>query len=324
MVSPLYKRIDEQIRSANSILLLTDERIDGDTVGATLGMYHVLKSMNKNIVIYSPRDIPATFSFLPGVEFISRDEGIFENMDFDLAMIFDCADGVYIKPLLQKMKRKAPLVVVDHHVTNPKYGFINLIESNSASASGIVWRLIKALNYPMNKQSAQCILTGICTDTDVFLTTSTNAACLDAAHELSRYGARLQEIVRETMMNRSVPALKLWGLAFERLHHNDEFNAIATAITLKDLHELGATQEDLSGLINFLNSMIDGVDTVLVYYERDDGSVKGSLRSQTVDVSTLAQKYGGGGHIRASGFQIPNSSLEQKDGKWFVRKNDKI
>ncbi|MBU4452808.1 bifunctional oligoribonuclease/PAP phosphatase NrnA [Candidatus Parcubacteria bacterium] len=319
MISILYKQIDEQISNAQTILLLTDERIDGDTIGATLGMYHILKAMKKDVLVFSPREIPETFSFLPGIECIGRDQDVFKNKDIDLVMIFDCADGAYVQPLLPTMARKVPLIVVDHHITNPKYGFINLIEPDSASASGVVWRFVKTMNYPINKNSAQCILTGICTDTDMFLTTSTNAACLDAAHELSRYGARLQEVVRETMMNKSVSALRLWGLAFERLHHNDEFNAIATAITLKDLQDLGATQEDLSGLINFLNSMIEGADTVLVYYEREDGSVKGSLRSQTVDVSVLAQKYAGGGHIRASGFQIHNSVLEEKDGKWFVQ-----
>lgn len=318
MVNTVYKQIDEQIRKSQRILLLTDERIDGDTVGATLGMYHILSAMNKDVVVFSPREIPKTFSFLSGIDEVVYDESIFQDSDFDLIMIFDCADGAYIKDLLPKLKRKAPLVVVDHHITNPKYGFINLIEPGTASTAGVLWKFVKAMKYPMSREAAQCILTGICTDTDMFLTTSTNAACLDAAHELSRHGARLQEIVRETMMKKSIPALKLWGLAFERLHHNDEFNAIATAITLKDMQDLGARQEDLSGLINFINSMIDGADTVLVYYEKDDESVKGSLRSHTVDVATLAQKYGGGGHIRASGFSIQNARLEEKDGKWFA------
>jgi phosphoesterase RecJ-like protein len=321
MNSIVYKQIDEQIRKAQRVLLLTDERIDGDTIGATLGMYHVLMAMDKKVTVFSPRDIPKTFSFLSGINKVVYDESIFKDSDFDLVMIFDCADGAYIKNLLPKLKRKTPLVVFDHHITNPKYGFINLIESDTASASGVVWKFVKAMNYPVSRDAAQCILTGICTDTDMFLTTSTNAACLDAAHELSRHGARLQEIVRETMMKKSIPALKLWGLAFERLHHNDEFNAIATAITVKDMQDLGARQEDLSGLINFINSMIDGADTVLVYYEKDDGSVKGSLRSHTVNVAELAQKYDGGGHIRAAGFSIQNAHLEEKDGKWFVVEN---
>lgn len=321
MIQMTYKRIDEEIARAKRILLLTDERIDGDTVGSTLGMYHILKAMKKDVVVFSPREIPATFSFLPGIDVIQYNEAVFDDASIDLVMIFDCADGAYIQDLLPRLPKHAPLIVIDHHVTNPQYGTINLIEEDSASASGVVWRLVKTMKYPMGKDAAQCILTGICTDTNVFSTTNTNAACLDAAHELSQYGAKLQVIVRETMMNKSVPALKLWGLAFERLHHNDEFNAVATAITRKDMEELGAHPEDLQGLINFLNAMVDGSDTALVYYERDDGSVKGSLRSHSVNVAELAQTYGGGGHIRAAGFQIVDAHLEEKDGAWFVVSN---
>jgi len=322
MIKITYKRIDGEIARAERVLLLTDERIDGDTVGATLGMYHILKSMGKDVVVYSPREIPATFSFMPGIEQIQFSDTVFDDDTIDLVMIFDCADGEYIKDLIPRLPKRSPLIVVDHHVTNPRYGTINLVEDDSASASGVVWRFVKTMNYSIDKSAAQCILTGICTDTNIFSTTNTNAACLDAAHELSRYGARLQEIVRETMMNKTVPALRLWGLAFERLHHNDEFDAIATAVTQKDMKELGAAPEDLQGLINFLNAMVDGADTALVYYERDDGSVKGSLRSHTVNVAELAGKYGGGGHIRAAGFQISNSTLEEKDGQWFVRRQN--
>ena len=232
MIKMTYKRIDAEVQRAERILLLTDERIDGDTVGATLGMYHVLKSMGKEVVVYSPREIPATFSFMPGLEQIQYCDTVFDDDSIDLVMIFDCSDGEYIKSFLPRMKEKVPLIVFDHHATNPKYGDINLIEDRAASTADVVWRFVKSAGLKMNKKAAQCILTGICTDTSAFSTSNTTAACMDAAHELARYGAKLQEIVRHTMMNKSIPSLKLWGLAFERLHRNDQFDAVATAIII--------------------------------------------------------------------------------------------
>lgn len=316
----IYRQIKEEIEQAQNILLLTDERIDGDTIGSTLGMFHVLTEAGKNVQIFSPKPLQESFLFLPGVEMIRRDEGIFEEEGIDLVIIFDCADGEYIKPLLPRMKQHAPLIVFDHHATNPKYGSINLIEPNAASASDVVWRFLKAVGFEMNKKAAQCILTGICTDTDAFSTGNTTAACMDAAHELSKFGAKLQEIVKHTMMNKSIPSLKLWGLAFERLHHNDQFDAVATAIKSKDLKKLKATQDDLEGLSNFLNAMVEGAETIMVMYEKEEGSVKGSLRSRTRNVAKLAKRYGGGGHVRASGFDIKKATLEEKDGQWFIRK----
>ncbi len=305
---------------AEHILLLTDERIDGDTIGSTMGMFHVLKDLGKIVTVFSPRPLPEALSFLPGTEVIRRDNSVFEGEEYDLAIIFDCSDGEYIKSYLPKLRKNMPLVVFDHHATNPQYGTYNLIEPKAASTADVLWRFLRDQKIPVNKDAAHCILTGICTDTNVFSTSNTTTACLDAAHELSLLGARLQEIVRNTMMNKSVAALKLWGLAFERLHQNDEFNATATAITQQDLERLKVTTDDLEGLSNFLNAMLDGVDTVLVLYERKDG-VKGGLRSHTQNVAALSEKYGGGGHIRAAGFFVPGATLEEKDGKWFVKNN---
>ena len=313
------KKIKEEIERAERILLLTDERIDGDTIGSTLGMFHIIKDLGKEVTVFSPSPLHETLAFLPGTEVIRRDESVFEGKEYDLILIFDCADGEYIKSLLPKLRRPAPLVAFDHHATNPRYGAINYIENDAASTADVVWRFVKYAGFDVSREAAQCILTGICTDTDVFSTSNTTTACIDAAEELTVRGAKIQEIVRNTMMNKSVDVLKLWGVAFERLHQNEEFNAIATVIKQSDLKG-GVTHEDLQGLSNFLNAMLEGADTVLVLYERKDGGVKGSLRSRTRDVASLAQKYGGGGHIRASGFLVENAKLVEKNGQWKIEK----
>ncbi|MFH1711963.1 MAG: bifunctional oligoribonuclease/PAP phosphatase NrnA [Patescibacteria group bacterium] len=321
MLTIEQKQVQEMIERAEHILLLTDERIDGDTIGSTLGLYHVLREMGKDVEVFSPYPNVKTLEFLPGTEVIQRDPVIFENPSFDLVMVFDCSDGVYFKPYLEMIKHPAPMVVFDHHISNPRYGTVNIIEPDAASTADIVWRFIKAIGLPMNKNAAQCILTGICTDTHIFATSNTTAACFDAAHELSRHGAKLQEIVQQTMMNKSLSTLKLWGLAFERLFHHEGLNAMATVITMKDIHNLEVDETEAKSLINFLNSMLDGTDVVLVLKESSDGAVKGSLRSRRRNVRDIAEKLGGGGHIKAAGFKIEGARLEEKDGQWFVRKD---
>lgn len=318
----IYKQIKDLIDSADHVLLLTDERIDGDTLGSTLGMYHILRTMGKEVTVYSPKPMAPMFAFLPGADAIRRDAEVFQDESVDLVIIFDCSDGEYIqeRDLLPSLKRRVPLISFDHHATNPRYGTVNLIEEDAASTADVVWRFIKAMHLPMNKEAAQCILTGICHDTEAFSTSNTTAACLDAAHELSKHGAKLQEIVRETMMKKSVETLRLWGLAFERLHQNEEFDAVCTALTRKDVDELGVKESDTRSMINFLNAMLDDVDTILVLKETEDGAVKGSLRSHTRDVAALAEKNGGGGHRRAAGFKIPGAHLELKEGQWKIVK----
>jgi phosphoesterase RecJ-like protein len=320
-MSPLiHQQIKEAIKQAEHILLLSDERIDGDTIGSTLGMYHVLKEMGKSVEVFSPSPMVESLAFLPGVDVIQRDPIVFDNPNIDLVMIFDCADGKYIQEYLPRLEANTPLIVVDHHDTNPKYGTLNLVEPNSASSADVTWRMIETAGLPMTKNAAQCILTGICTDTNAFSTSNTTAACLNAAHELAKHGAKLQEIVRHTMMNKSLSTLKLWGIAFERLYEDEKFGAITTAITRKDIEECKVTDADSKAMINFLNAMIDGADVVLVLKEADDGSVKGSFRSHNTDVAAKAGEFGGGGHTRAAGFKVKNAYLQERDGKWKIVK----
>ena len=254
----IYRQMKKEIDSAQNIALLSDERIDGDTIGSTLGMYHVLKEAGKSVQVYSPKPMDSTLAFLPGTDVIQRDIAMLEDSSIDLLMVFDCADGKYLKDLPVGAKQ-LPLIAVDHHASNPRYGTINLIEVNAASTADVIWRFIKWAGWRVNRDAAQCILTGVITDTNVFSTTNTTTAALEAAHELTRYGANQQQIVRETMMNKSVETLRLWGLALERLHMNSEFGVLTTVITQKDVEEIGVDETETKGL-GWISGKVSKID----------------------------------------------------------------
>ncbi len=319
MTHPVYTRIAEAIASARHILLLTDERIDGDTLGSTLGLFHVFVQTHRKVSIFSPKPLPSMFTFIPGVEHIGRDQKIFLDESIDLIIVCDNSDGAYLPALLSKMRYKVPVVCIDHHATNPQYGDINLIEPKAPSTADVAYRLVQALQLPVSQAAAQCFLTGMCTDTILFSTQHTNDTVMRLASELLARGADLKPIVQHTMMNKSTASLKLWGIALSRLSHDAELDATATGITLKDINDAQATEDDIKSLSEYLNEVLDpSHETVVVYYEKPDGSLKGSLRSRTRDVATLAaQKFGGGGHRLASGFSIPNARfVEISPGVW--------
>lgn len=318
MSTVLEQHVVALLRQAGHVLLLTDERLDGDTLGSTLGFAQVLRDMGKRVTLFSPRTIPAHFAFIPGAERIRTDDVIFLDPGIDLAIICDCSDGEYIKRLLPRMPRKVPLVMFDHHATNPRYGTYNFVEPEAASTADIVWRFVKRNKLPINRFAAQCFLTGICTDTSLFSTSNTTAAAFDAAVELTKRGAKLTDVVRHTMMNRPVPILKIWGKMLERLHFNAAFQAVCTVLPLKDWEELGKPDVETSALSNFLNATLTDADTIVILRETDDGAVKGSLRSRGRDVAALAETFGGGGHKLASGFKVPHAHLEERDGQWHI------
>ena len=316
MPSVVAQKVMNEIRRAEHILLLTDERLDGDTLGSTLGLAHVLRDLGKTVSVFSPRAVPAHFGFIPGIELVQTDAAIFAHPAVDLAIICDCSDGLYIQSLLPTMPRAVPLVMFDHHATNPSYGTINVLEPGAASTADVVWRFVKAARYPVSPHAAQCFLTGICTDTSLFSTSNTTVDALHAAVDLTKRGAKLPEIVRHTVASRPIPMLHVWGLLFERLHHNTEFDALTTALTLKDWEAFGKPDIETSNISNFLNETLDHADTILILRETEDGGGKGSLRSRGRDVAALAEKYGGGGHKLAAGFKVDNAHLEFSDGQW--------
>ncbi len=321
MVSVLHSNIVEKIRDAGHILLMTDERLDGDTLGSTLGLFHVLIEMGKRVSVFSPKIVPAIFHFLPNIDVIQTDVDVFLDNTIDLSIICDCSDGIYVTKLVPTMPRRVPLVMFDHHATNPHYGDYNVLEPNAASTADVVWRFVRNAGFPVTKNAAQCFLTGICTDTSIFSTSNTTAAAFDAAMELVRLGAKLPEIIKNTIDNISVPMLRVWGLLFSRLHHNPTFNALTTAFTLADWEAFGKPDMDTSSISNFLNASLDHADTIVILRESEDGGVKGSLRSRVRDVAALAETFGGGGHKRAAGFKIANAYLHEIDGIWMIAKN---
>ncbi len=325
MSLPIYQKIDDLIRQARHILLLTDERIDGDTMGSTMGLYHTLKELGKKVEVFSPKPLPQTFAYLPSVEVVRRDAEVFDQESIDLLIICDCSDGVYIKNFLPRMKHKVPLVSFDHHATNPRYGTINVVEEKAASSADVVWRFAKAMGYPVDANAAQCFLTGILTDTVVFSTPNTTVDAIGASAELVKLGASLPTIVKHNMMNASVAALKLWGIAFARLFPDQTFGGIATALTEKDIAETGANEDDASVISGLLHAMLEPHhEVVVVYRETKDGAVKGSTRSRGKNVAEIAERlFGGGGHKLAAGFKIPNARLSpHPDGTWGITKVD--
>ena len=151
----MTKRFLIWIQSAKRILLLTDERIDGDTTGSTLAMFHYLKFLGKEVVVFSPKLWSHEYHFLPGYEDVDFEPNVI-GQAFDLAMIFDCADGAYLSQspfsnfhyqLPNTNPQLPPLVVFDHHATNPRYGAVNQILVDASSTGEVVWRFLKPTKF---------------------------------------------------------------------------------------------------------------------------------------------------------------------------------
>jgi len=307
---PIFKVIAKFI-SADKILLIIHENPDGDTLAAATVLYSVLKGLGKNPAMVCKDAVPKPFLFLPLVDKIHHDL-LFG--DFDVITVIDCGDTRrtgFADRLKEFARTKRKTVInIDHHPKNDlhKIAHYNLVDNDVSSTSEIVYELCKQMNVDFDKDLSTALLTGIYTDTGGFKHSNTSCATLKIASELLRTGGRIKLITKNISLNKTIPALKLWGIALKRMYKHESLGIVSSVITRRDLVDCEATDDDLAGVVNLINSVPDSRAAIL-FCETADGKIRASVRTESdkVDVSRLAAIFGGGGHRKAAGFTVCGS-----------------
>ena len=317
----LENKVISKLISHDKILIMIHDNPDGDTLASASAMYLVLKKMGKNPRMVCKDKVPRPFQFLPKMDEIKED---FLFGDFDIMLAIDCGDirrtgfDERLKDFAKK-KRKI-LINIDHHPKNDlhKIANYNLIDYGASSTSEIIWDLLQKMEVEIDKEIATAILTGLYTDTGGFKHSNTTRKTLEIASELLKHGARIKSITKNVSLNKTVPAMRLWGIALTRLHKHSKYKIVSSVITKQDLKKCGATYEDLAGVVNLINTIPDSKAAIL-FYETEDGKIRASIRTENekVDVSRLAKVFGGGGHKKASGFTVEGKLVFNNSG-WKI------
>ena len=180
-----------------------------------------------------------------------------------------------------------------------------------------MYYFLRANKIKITRDLANCVLTGIMTDTGNFLYPSTSPETINIASEMLRLGARLPQIMENTWRNKSIAAMKTWGRAMTNLKINKKYNFAFTILKNADVPD-EVSEEELEGMAGFLSNL-HNVNGILLLRELPNGQIKGGLRTakSEVDVSKLARALGGGGHVKAAGFTVEGKLEETKNG-WKI------
>ena len=221
-----------------------------------------------------------------------------------------------IESLLEKFRVSGvSLVNIDHH-RESNYGDINIVDSECASTSIILYEVFDYLGVSVDKDMATSLLAGILVDTNSFSNSATSSESMEVASELVQHGGKYGLINRELYKNKERGWLEMWARVLSRLSKNDKLKVVYTVILREDFGSIDV--DDLDGVANFFNHMMDA-DVSMVLREKESGEIKISLRSNNdkVDVSELARQLGGGGHKKAAGFSV-YGRLEREGNGWAV------
>lgn len=316
-----YKKAYEIIKQAKNVLLVTHNRPDGDALSSMCAMIELINSLEKNFTAFCFDKPPQQFDFLPKIEIITSKQEKINFKNRDLIISLDCGevDRTKIKNEIVKRRENQIYIEFDHHPGLDDDADLEIRQSELSSTGEVLYNFFKSNNIKITKNIANCLLTGIMTDTGNLIYPSTSKETVKIASELLRLGARFPLIHENTWRNKSLKAMKVWGRAMDRLVINKKYKIAISVLDHKDISESGATDEELEGISGFLSS-ISGANALLFLREEAPGSIRGSLRGihPKSDISILAQKLGGGGHAKASGFAL-SGTIKKKGGSWRVR-----
>ena len=290
------------LNNANSILLCCHISPDGDAIGSLLAMGLTLRQMGKQVTMACGDPVPRQFAFLPCVREIVNADAL-SGKRFDLAFAVDTATLERIGACAEAYLQAPVTMQLDHHGDNPGYAQYNVVDGKAAAAGCVVWRLMKALNVPLNKEFAACLYCAISTDTGNFAQPNTTAEAFAIMAELIEAGLNLDEAARQLHLLREEPSARLLGCALKSLKVFGNGKCASMRITAQDYRDCCALPEHNTAIVNYALNVV-GVEAAFLAEERESGEVKASLRSLPgLDVNQIARKYGGGGHKQASGLR---------------------
>ncbi len=312
----LFVKAGKLIRDAQRILCISHKRPDGDTLGASNALYHVFQAMGKDVQMACVDDIPEKYYFLQDIR---RNIKEFNYLDYDLICVSDAGASYmtrYNEIYPELFSGRVPVLNLDHHSSNDNFGTLNIVDLNSASTTILVYKLCQFLGLSISPAAATAMLCGIYNDTGSLMHGNTTLEVFEITGKLLELGGRANIVARNLFRTTPVQTMKVWGKVMERLTVTEQGVAVAV-VTKKDLDQLGAKSEDLSGVVDYINA-VPGTKFTVLLNEDEKGNVKGSFRTRRddIDLAALAGKFGGGGHKKASGFTMPGR-LEQET-RWRV------
>lgn len=290
--------------SGRSVAIVGHARPDGDCIGAQVALARVVSGLGRDVVCINADPVPRRLQFLAdGETFLRTDEALARRTDW-AAVFVDCADHARAGVRLQA-RFPNPAGNIDHHLSNPGYAAVNIVDGGSAAACEVLTGILLDAGLPLDARSAQALFTGILTDTGQFRFNSTSRRSFVLAGELVARGAVPAEAGFELYERESLGKLQLVQhfLASLRL----ECGGRVCIGTLADgvFAATSTSGEDTEGLVDYARS-IDGVDVGVLIEERPDGAVKASLRAKDpgMRIDLVAAKFGGGGHACAAGLNL--------------------
>src|SRR5438046_3593734 len=313
MTNSKFEEIARVLREHECFAILSHVRPDGDALGSQLALALSLEQLGKQVRVWNEDGMLEKYSFLAHADLLTKPPATAE--DFDVAIALDTAIQNRLGTTVAAVRSAKIWINIDHHLSNPGYGYLVILSPSAPATGEIIFDLIKSQDLPLDHDIAENLFAAISTDTGSFQYPKTSARTFEIAAGLVRDGdldvGKISQQLYENYPRRRLELLR----EVLRTMRFSECGRIATfGLSLKSAAELGVIPEDNEGLIDHLRA-VHGIIVAVFFEELSDGKVRVSMRSKNerVDVCSICQKFGGGGHTLAAGARVRGTLAEVEE-----------
>ena len=287
------------ILGAKSVVLAGHTNPDGDAIGACLAAAGALERAGKQVTVVLEK-YAAKYDCIPNAHLVKQAE---EAEVPELFISLDCGDEGRLGKAGELFRQAEKTVSIDHHGSNTYFAQLNYVDGEASSTCEILYTVFGDI-FPVTEKEAAALYAGLIYDTAGFRHSCTSPVTMRAAAELMEHEIPFTDIYHRFFDDRSFSELKIMGKALDKAELLFDGQVIVSDMTNAEIKACGGNNKEMDAIINYMKGVI-GTKIACFFYEKSETDVKGSFRGEDgYDVSALAQKFGGGGHVKAAGCTI--------------------
>lgn len=298
------------IERSRFVLVTTHARCDGDAIGSLLALGRFLRKLGRKVDMVVDDHVPAQYGFLPEVELVRvGPESV--GKEYDLVIALDCAGLDRLEGIAGALPRGVPLLNVDHHASNDRFGTVNWVDVESAAVGEMVFDIIATRPAFFDYEIALSLYVSIVADTGRFSFSNTTSRSHRLAAELLEYGLKPAEITRHIYADKTIGELRLYTECLSTLRFSPDGRVAWARLTREMYESTGSKPRDSQEYVEAVKA-VRGVELAILFRETERaGEVKASFRATGVlNAAEIAALFGGGGHARSSGATIKGNVEE--------------
>jgi phosphoesterase RecJ-like protein len=304
----MLSQVVELIEAKGKFAITSHRRPDGDSLGSSLGLYWLLRALDKDVEVIMRDPVPHAYQQLPGATSVRVTPAVDDS--YHAVFVIECSDVT--RPGLDDLEKQF-VVNIDHHATTALFGKINWLDSTASAVGEMIYNLCKATGVRVTKEIAECVYTALITDTGSFHFSNTTERTFKVASELLRTGVKPAKAAEAVFASYPWSRIQLMGAVLSTARRDSTGHVALLRHSLEMQATAHSSDEDADGFVNYPLT-VGEVEAVAMLRESEPGVYRTSLRSKgEVNVAKVAEKFGGGGHRNAAGCTLRGTWEEAEE-----------